>query len=90
MLPSLGWDSVRPGDINNKKMVVGCRQDNNGVEKAFMYSSGHCTNCSLPVPIPLADYSTISINDRADVVLTFCYDSGNRSTVCIYRYGEYT
>ena len=35
MLPSLGWDSVRPGDINNKKMVVGSGQDSNGVEKAF-------------------------------------------------------
>jgi uncharacterized membrane protein len=91
MLPSLGWYPVRPGDINNKKMVVGSGQDSNGIVKAFMYSSGHYTELLPPDAYAVEDNnSTISINDCAEVVLTGRYDSGNRSRVLIYRDGEYT
>ena len=56
-----------------------------------MCSSGHCTELLPPDAYAVeANDSTISINDRAEVVLTGCYDSGNRSRVCIYRDGEYT
>ena len=91
VLPSLGWDRLRPGDINNNKIAVGSGQNSNGIVKAFMYSNGHYTELLPPDAYTVEDNnSTISINDRAEVVLTGRYDSGNRSRVVIYREGEYT